>query len=62
MTHEHDNAFTENAQGLSETEMRDLTREEESFLECLSSIVLRQLHAESPAEHEMLTRGDGEAA
>ena len=62
MTQEHDTAFTENAQGPSEPESKDLTLEEESFLECLSSIVLRQLHAESPVKPEIVTHGNSKAA
>ena len=62
MTHDYDNANAENAQGKPEEEPQDLTLEVASFLECLSSIVLRQLHTESPAESEMSAHEAGKAA
>ena len=62
MTQEYDNAFVENTQGETEAESHDLTLELKSFLECLSSIVLRQLHVESPAESVSSARTASEAA
>ena len=62
MTHDYDNANAENAQGKPEEEPQDLTLEVASFLECLSSIVLRQLHAESSAESGMSAHDASKAA
>ena len=62
MTQENHTVCVENAQGECEGKSQELTLEEESFLECLSSIVLRQLHAESPSDPVTLTHGEGKAA
>ena len=62
MTQENHTVCVEEAQGESEDESHELTLEEESFLECLSSIVLRQLHAESSAEDKTLSYDKEKAA
>ena len=55
MTQGYLTVCVEKAQGESEEESEDLTLEVESFLKYLSSIVLRQLHAESSAEDKKLS-------
>ena len=62
MTQENHTVCVDKAQGDSEEESEDLTLEVESFLECLSSIVLRQLHAESSAEDKTLSYDEDRAA
>ena len=62
MTQDDHTVYIENAQDECEGKSQELTLKEESFLECLSSIVLRQLHAEPPSDPVTLTHGEGKAA